>query len=111
MLKALIDKEEVVKTKLSIAISAALLSSAAIAGTATQYNTTNQTADQYAGLSVTKNESNEQKQAVAWMIRLKAPSVAQQSQLKGFNRQSVMSNIESSQSKVKKCYSEHGCRY
>lgn len=31
MLKALIDKEEVVKTKLSIAISAALLSSAAIA--------------------------------------------------------------------------------
>lgn len=101
MLKALIDKEEVVKTKLSIAISAALLSSAAIAGTATQYNTTNQTADQYAGLSVTKNESNEQKQAVAWMIRLKAPSVAQQSQLKGFNRQSVMSNIESSQSKVK----------
>ncbi|MGL4711685.1 MAG: S8 family serine peptidase, partial [Shewanella sp.] len=89
------------KTKLSIAISAALLSSAAIAGTANQYNTTNQTADQYAGLSVTKNETNEQKQAVAWMIRLNAPSLARQSQLKDFNRQSVMSNIESSQSNVK----------
>jgi len=90
-----------VKTKLSIAISAALLSSAAVAGTTAQYNTTNQTTDKYAGLSVTKNDSNEQKQAVAWMVKLKAPSLAQQSQLKGFNKQSVMSQIESSQTKVK----------
>lgn len=89
------------KTKLSIAISAALLSSAAVAGTTAQYNTTNQTTDKYAGLSVTKNDSNEQKQAVAWMVKLKAPSLAQQSQLKGFNKQSVMSQIESSQTKVK----------
>ena len=89
------------KTKLSIAISAALLSGAALAGTPTQYNTTNQTTDKYAGLSVTKSKSNDQKQASAWLIRLKAPSIAQQSQLKGVNRQSAMSNIESSQSKVK----------
>ncbi|MGL4895255.1 MAG: S8 family serine peptidase [Shewanella sp.] len=89
------------KTKLSIAISAALVSGAAIAGTVNQYNTTNQAADQYAGLNVTKNESNEQKQAVAWMIKLKSPSIAEQSQLKGFNPQSVMSRIESSQARVK----------
>lgn len=89
------------KTKLSLAISAALLTSAAVAGTTAQYNTTNQTTDKYAGLSVTKNDSNEQKQAVAWMVKLKAPSLAQQSQLKGFNKQSVMSQIESSQTKVK----------
>lgn len=89
------------KTKLSLAISAALFTSAAVAGTTAQYNTTNQTTDKYAGLSVTKNDSNEQKQAVAWMVKLKAPSLAQQSQLKGFNKQSVMSQIESSQTKVK----------
>ncbi|WP_198780948.1 S8 family serine peptidase [Shewanella putrefaciens] len=89
------------KTKLSIAISAALLSSAAIAGTTAQYNTTNQTTDKYAGISVSKNGNNEQKQAVAWMIKLKSPSLAQQSQQKGFNQQSVMSNIESSQANVR----------
>nr|WP_283771389.1 S8 family serine peptidase [Shewanella sp. 10B] len=94
-------RNEVVKTKLSIAISAALLSGAAVAGTPAQYNTTNQTTDKYAGLSVTKNDSNEQKQAVAWMVKLKSPSLAEQSQSKGFNRQSVMSQIESSQTKVK----------
>lgn len=101
MLKALIDKEEVVKTKLSIAISAALLSTTAIADIENKYNTTNQSTNKYAGLSVTKNGKNEQKQAVAWMIKLTPPSIAQQSQLKGFNRQSVMSNIESSQTRVK----------
>lgn len=73
MLKALIDKEEVVKTKLSIAISAALLSTTAIADIENKYNTTNQSTNKYAGLSVTKNGKNEQKQAVAWMIKLTPP--------------------------------------
>ncbi|MDX1279667.1 S8 family serine peptidase [Shewanella colwelliana] len=88
------------KTKLSLAISAALISSASYAGTVEKYNTTNQTNDEYQGLQVAKSAESQAKTPVAWMLKLKTQSVSQQSRVAGFNQAAAMSSIESAQARV-----------
>ena len=68
------------KTKLSLAISAALISGACFAGAADKYNTTNQVNNEYDGVKATKFEIK-QNTPSAWMIKLTYQSVSQQNRL------------------------------
>jgi minor extracellular serine protease Vpr len=95
-----LNKEEVVKTKLSLAVSAALISGACFAGTGDKYNTTNQSNDEYAGLQVTKSEQVK-KVASAWMIKLNVPSISQQHRTSNTDFSLASHNVQQSQQRVK----------
>ena len=71
-----IDKENVVKTKLALAISAALITNAIYAETPLKFNTTGQDLSTINGKAV--NLKKEKRAASAWMVKLKTPSVSQQ---------------------------------
>ncbi len=88
------------KTKLSLAISAALISSAAVAGTVDKYNTTNQLNDKYQGVKVSDPFKSQAKSPVAWMLKLKTQSISQQQRAGNFDRVSAMNSIESAQARV-----------
>ena len=88
------------KTKLSLAISAALISSVAFAGTVDKYNTTNQVNDKYQGLKASKASQSQAKTPVAWMLKLKTQSISQQQRAASFDRVSAMNSIESAQARV-----------
>jgi minor extracellular serine protease Vpr len=95
----LLNKEEVVKTKISLAISAALISSACFAGTGDKYNTTNQSNDEFAGLQVTKLDKSKST-ASAWMIKLNVPSISQQNRTSNTDFSLAAHNVEQSQQRV-----------
>nr|WP_235375377.1 S8 family serine peptidase [Shewanella sp. cp20] len=88
------------KTKLSLAISAALISSAAFAGTVDKYNTTNQVNDKYQGLKASRASQSQAKTPVAWMLKLKTQSISQQQRAGNFDRVSAMNSIESAQARI-----------
>ena len=92
------NKEEVVKTKLALAISAALISGACFAEPANKYNTTNQSLDEYAGLKATKSEK--QSTVSAWMIKLNTQSVSEQSRLSKVSSTQAFASVQESQSRV-----------
>ena len=95
-----LTRNKVVKTKLSIAISAALISSTAYAGSIEKYNTTNQTNDEYQGFNVSLNKEMQAKTPVAWMLKLNTQSISEQSRTFGFNQSSAVSGIANSQERV-----------
>nr|WP_303648609.1 S8 family serine peptidase [Shewanella metallivivens] len=92
------NKEEVVKTKLAIAISAALISSAAFAETESKYNTTDRVNNEYAGIKATKSEK--QSNISAWMIKLNTQSVSQQSRLSKVSYTQAAASVQQSQARV-----------
>jgi minor extracellular serine protease Vpr len=92
------NKEEVVKTKLALAISAVLVSGACFAEPANKYNTTNQANDEYAGLKVSKAEKKST--VSAWMIKLNTQSVSQQARLSKVSSTQASISIKQSQSRV-----------
>ncbi len=92
------NKEEVVKTKLALAISAALISGACFAEPANKYNTTNQSLDEYAGLKATKSEK--QSTVSAWMIKLNTQSVSQQARLSNASSTQASASVQASQARV-----------
>ena len=87
------------KTKLSLAISAALISGACFAGAADKYNTTNQVNNEYAGIQATKLEKS-QNTPSAWMIKLTSQSVSQQNRLSNTDFSTALNNVQQSQAKV-----------
>jgi minor extracellular serine protease Vpr len=89
-----------VKTKISLAISAALISGACFAGTGDKYNTTNQSNDDFAGLQVTKLERSKSTVS-AWMIKLNVPSISQQNRTSNTDFSSAAHNVQQSQQRVK----------
>jgi minor extracellular serine protease Vpr len=88
------------KSKIAIAVSAALLSGACVAGAADKYNTTNQSSDEFAGLQVTKLEQS-QKVPSAWMIKLKVQSISQQNRTFNTDFSQAAQNVQQSQQRVK----------
>ncbi|MGI2171321.1 S8 family serine peptidase [Shewanella sp. MF05960] len=86
------------KTKLALAISAALISGACFAEPANKYNTTNQSLDEYAGLKATKSEK--QSTVSAWMIKLNTQSVSEQSRLSKVSSTQAFASVQESQSRV-----------
>ncbi|WP_298773771.1 S8 family serine peptidase [uncultured Shewanella sp.] len=88
------------KTRLAIAISAALLSPMSFAATEAQYNITHQNNDKYRGQKVSLQGQSQQKHAVAWMIKLNTKPIAQQSQTLDYDATSVKSQITASQARV-----------
>ncbi len=92
------NKEDVVKTKLAIAISAALISGACYAEPANKYNTTNQKNNEFAGLQVTKTDK--QSTVTAWMIKLNTQSVSQQARLSNVSSTQASTSVQASQARV-----------
>ncbi|GGQ29457.1 S8 family serine peptidase [Shewanella litoralis] len=86
------------KTKLALAISAALISGACFAEPANKYNTTNQSLDEYAGLKATKSEK--QSTVSAWMIKLNTQSVSQQARLSNASSTQASASVQASQARV-----------
>ncbi|WP_394129513.1 S8 family serine peptidase [Shewanella maritima] len=86
------------KTKLSLAISAALISSAAYANV-DKYNTTNQVNQQFNGLQVSLEEK-QAKTPSAWMIKLNTKSLSEQSRIAGTNFKVAKSQIAQSQDRL-----------
>ncbi len=92
------NKEDVVKTKLAIAISAALISGATYAEPANKYNTTDRTNNEYAGVKATKSEK--QSTVTAWMIKLNTQSVSQQARLSNVSSTQASTSVQASQARV-----------
>lgn len=86
------------KTKLALAISAALISGTCFAEPANKYNTTDRVNSEYAGIKATKTEK--QSTVSAWMIKLNTPSVSQQSRLSKVSSVQATVSVKESQSRV-----------
>ena len=95
------------KTKIALAVSAALLTAGASASNLEKYNLTNQTVVEYQGIKATKQDSQTQ-QASAWLIKLRTPSISQLSRASNNGAEPSSTNISASQTHVRSAINKLG---